>query len=302
MNRMVFLPIAVILLINFQFVTAQDWLQVSKEELLKLRNELSRTGFENSMSDIVFLVDTSESLSDDDYNEEAKFVSNLLNEISVANDATRVEVIPFGTTASQFITQISDPATTKNKCTFNEKFKTMSKDIIGGWTNIKEAFQLASKVCLNNGLKRVPLSLVRTVVILLTDGKWNRPPNDPSPVSIAQDMINGNVEVFAIGIGDKIDYDNLKLVVEDPDKKAFHLNDFEEFAELATYIRGGKIVNLFFNSMLLKIVKQMKRKALNEKQSRFVAKSRTFMNVRVHGHHKTADNRFVCSERNLRTE
>lgn len=242
MNRMVSLPIAVILLINFQFAIAQDWLKVSKEELLKLRNELTRTSFLNSKSDIVFLVDTSSSLSEDDFNEETKFVNNLLNEITVASDATRVEVIPFGTRVIQFISQISDPETSKNKCTFNEKFKTLYREINGGLTNMKEAFRLAWEVCINNGLKRGPLSIVRTVVILLTDGKWNVPPNDASPISIAEDMINGNVEIFAIGVGEDIDYDNLKLVVEDPDKQAFHLNDFNEFTELATYIRGGKIV------------------------------------------------------------
>lgn len=231
-----FLPIVVFILVNVQFITGQDWLDVSKEELLALRNQVR--SFNNSISDLVFLVDTSGSLSTSDYNEEVTFITNLLNEISVAMQATRVEVIPFGETASQFITQISSPAGTKNKCTFNEKIRTMSHSINGWLTNMRDAFQLAWETCLNNGLKRVPLTSIKTVVILLTDGKWNTPYDDSSPVSRAQSLITGNVEVFAIGVGN-INYANLQSLVENPDKHAFLLQNFDEFAELATYLRGG---------------------------------------------------------------
>ena len=259
---MVLFPIAVILLINFRFAKAQDWLDVSKEELLVLRNSLSNSGFENSVADIVFLVDTSSSLWEDDYQEEKTFVTNLLNEISVTLQATRVEVIPFGLTASKYITQVSSPSVIKNKCTFSDSFKTMPQSINGWTTNMKEAFQLAYDVCLNDADKRVAgesNAPIRTIVILLTDGKWNRPYDDPSPISIAQDLITAGVEVLAIGVGKNIDFDNLKLLVEHPDKQAFHLSDFDEFSELATYIRGGKIVNQVFTSacFLLKDEKQI---------------------------------------------
>ncbi|KAL9972183.1 hypothetical protein ACROYT_G018440 [Oculina patagonica] len=232
---MVFLPIVVFLLINVQFVTSQDWLERSKEELINLRNEIHT--FDNSISDIVFLVDASGSLSNGNFNQEKAFVRNLLNEISVGMQATRVEVIPFASTASKFITQISAPAVTKNKCTFNDEFDTLDRSINGYMTNMKEAFENAWEVCLNNALKRVPLNQVKTVVILLTDGKWNRPSSDPSPVSLAEDLVAQNVEVFAIGVGN-VDFGNLQSLVADPDQHAFHLEDFDQFAELATYIRG----------------------------------------------------------------
>ncbi|KAJ7352842.1 hypothetical protein OS493_033384 [Desmophyllum pertusum] len=195
----VLLPIALFLLANFQFVIAQDWLKTSKEELLKLRNDVN--SYESKKSDIVFLVDTSGSLWTGDFDEEKKFVMNLLNEISVGNQATRVEVIPFGETASKFIDQISAPTLPTNKCTFNKKFKPMDQSINGWKTNMKDAFELAWEVCLNNGLKRS--GQIKTVVMLLTDGYWN-----------------------------------LRSLVSDPDKYAFKLKDFTEFGELATYIRG----------------------------------------------------------------
>ena len=239
-DRSVFLPAVVFILVNIQFITGQDWLDVSKEELVALRKEVHT--FDNSISDLLFLVDTSSSLSSSDYDEEITFVMNLLNEISVDMQATRVEVIPFGSTASQFITQISDPALSKNKCTFNEQFKTMSQSINGHATNMRDAFQLAWDVCLNNALKRLPLNVVKTVVILLTDGKWNTPYGDSSPVSRAENLRVGNVEIFAIGVGGNIKYSNLESLVDDPDKHAFLLQDFDQFAELATYLRGGMLL------------------------------------------------------------
>lgn len=243
----VFLPIAVFLLVNFQFITSQDWLKISKEELKNLRNNVSGSqGFYQQQADLVFLVDTSGSLWTSDFNEEKKFVMNLLNEMSVGMQATRVEVIPFGTQATNFITQISAPDATKNKCTFNEKFKPMPHSINGWMTNMKSAFERAWRVTLNNGLKRQPLSKVKTVVILLTDGYWNYPYDDPSPLKRAQDLLKGTVEVFAIGVG-HVDFPRLQQLVADPGRHAFHLRNFNEFAELATYIRGGELAVLHFS-------------------------------------------------------
>ena len=234
----VFIGVTVFCLANFQIVFAQnqDWLNVSETQLKILRNE--HNYYENQKSDILFLLDTSSSLSRNDFSEEKKFVANLLNEISVSFEATYVEVIPFGTEASIFIDQISNPSLTKNKCTLNEKLNTL--DHIGGMTNMKGAFQLAKDVCFG-GQKRGTLKTLKTTVILITDGVWNYPFNSPSPVTIAEELLTAGVEVFAIGVGD-IAYDNLKKVVENPDKQAFHLADFDQFAELATYIRGGKMI------------------------------------------------------------
>ena len=108
-------------------------------------------------------------------------------------------------------------------------------------TNMKSAFQLAFDVCLGkySGQKRGPLNKVRTVVILITDGYWNYPYNDPSPIPIAQSLLAANVEVFAIGVGN-VNLPALQKLVKDPAKQAFHLQTFAHFKELSLYVRGGK--------------------------------------------------------------
>ena len=228
----------VLLLVIFQFVSSVDWLEQTKEEIIKLRNGLGT--FQNSKADILFLLDTSGSLSSYDFNEEKRFIVNLLNEISVSFESTRVEVIPFGADAGRYINQISEPHNTKNKCSFNEKFNVLYQSIYGWMTNMKQAFELAYQVCFGtySGGKRLSVSALRTVVILLTDGYWNWPWNDPSPVARAQQLYNADVEVIAIGVG-YVNFPALQTLVKNPSQQAFYLNNFDEFAELATYIRGG---------------------------------------------------------------
>ena len=80
---------------------------------------------------------------------------------------------------------------------------------------------------------------MRTVVILITDGYWNYPFNDPSPIPIAQSLLAANVEVFAIGVG-YVNLPALQKLVKDPAKQAFHLQTFADLNRLSAYVRGGK--------------------------------------------------------------
>ena len=210
-------------------------LERAKQEFTTLRDELTV----NRYSDILFLLDTSDSLDSFGFDTEKKFVINFLNTIPVHLQAARVEVIPFGERASLYIDGVSNPSLASNKCYIFRKLKHMPLSINGFSTNTKSAFQLAYDVCLGrySGQKRVLWNKVKTVVILITDGRWNQ---GPSPVPIAKMLHAANIEVFAIGVGDGITPDTLQEVVTDPAKQAFHLKDFTEFDELSLYVRGGK--------------------------------------------------------------
>jgi len=229
---------AVLLLAISPFAFAHSDLERAKQEFTTLRDELTV----NRYSDILFLLDTSGSLDSFGFDTEKEFVINFLNTIPVGMPAARVEVIPFGDTASLYIDGVSNPSLVMNKCDIFQKLKQMPHSINGSSTNTKSAFQLAFDVCLGiyAGNKRVPLNKVRTVVILITYGRWNYPYQDPSPIPIAQMLHKFNIEVYAIGVGDGITPDTLQEVVRDPAKQAFHLKDFAEFDELSLYVRGGK--------------------------------------------------------------
>ena len=209
---------AVLLLAISPLAFAQTDLERAKQVFTRLRDEL--TGV-NKISDILFLLDTSGSLSSSDFVTEKKFVINFLNTIPVGLTAARVEVIPFGDIASLYIDGVSNPSLVMNKCALIQKLKQMPLSINGFRTNTKSAFQLAYDVCLGkySANKRGPFNKVRTVVILITDGRWNWPFHDPSPIPIAQMLLAANVEVFAIGVADVNPRDTFQKVVKDPANK-----------------------------------------------------------------------------------
>ena len=232
------ISIAALLLAISPLAFAQSNLERAKQEFTRLRDELT---IANNISDILFLLDTSASLSGPEFNAEKRFVLNFLNTIPVGITAARVEVIPFGTRASLYIDGVSNPSFSMNKCDIFQKLIQMPLSINGFSTNTKSAFQLAYDVCLGkySKQKRGPLNQVRTVVILITDGRWFWPYNDPSPIPIAQSLLAANVEVFAIGVANA-NLPALQQLVKDPAKQAFLLRNFWELDELSFYVRGGK--------------------------------------------------------------
>ena len=249
---------AVLLLAISPFAFAQSYLR-AKQEFINLREQLGT----NKISDILFLLDTSGSVSNYGFEAEKEFVINFLSTITVSFEEARVEVIPFGNTASLYIDGVSNPSSDKDKCDLIQKLKQMPHSY--GWaTNTKGAFQLAYDVCLGkySGQKRVPLNKVRTVVILITDGYWNYPYNDPSPIPIAQNLLAANVEVFAIGVG-YVNLPALQKLVKDPEKQAFHLQTFTHLQELSVYVRGGKWTKYFNHIQTGCLLRSLKSFKLN---------------------------------------
>ena len=226
--------VVVFILVMGLFTFAQSNLERAKRELKRLRDELADA---NKESDILFLLDTSGSLSSYQFQTEKRFVLNFLNTITVSLHATRIEVIPFANTASRYIDGVSVPSLDKHKCQLVEKFNSMPQSINGFGRNTYGAFKLAFDICLGqlSAMKRFPLNRVKTVVILLTAGHWY----GQSPVSIAKNLQQANIEVLVIGVGNRILETNLQKVVNNADKQAFYIRTRQELAELSLFLRGG---------------------------------------------------------------
>ena len=228
--------LVLLLLAAFSSVQIQgNFLQKSISELKKLRNEINvAASFDQGKADLIFLLDESGSLSPTNFQDEKRFVRNLLNNMHVGPEATRVEVIPFASSASIFIDYISAPTLDKNKCTFNEKFPQLT--FWRGATNMNQAFKLAYEVVggIYSNHKRVG---AKTVVILLSDGEWNWG-GDPAPW--ANKLKTLKTEIFTLAVGAYTVYDKLKVLATSADH-AFYLSGFTEFNKLAVYIRGGEL-------------------------------------------------------------
>ena len=229
------LAIEIFLLAICPLSVATNDLEQAKHEFRRLRDDLAGP---KRTSDILFLLDTSGSLSQWDFNAEKKFVTNF----TVSIEAARVEVIPFGDKASRYIDGVSSPSSVKHKCHLNDRLNRMSHNISGWLTNTKDAFKLAYDVCLGvlSATKRPYSFDMRTVVILITDGYATVPFNDPNPASDARRLYDsGKVEVFAIGVGYvRVGY--IRSLVKDPAKQAFHLQNFNQLQELSLFLKGGK--------------------------------------------------------------
>ena len=234
--------VVVFILVMGLFAFARSNLERAKRELKRLRDEVVGTN-NYKKSDILFLLDSSRSLSSSEFEIEKGFVMNFLNTITVSMEDTRIEVISFAYSASRYVDGVSVPSSDKHKCQLVEKFKSLHQGINGNGGNTYGAFKLAYDVCIGklSRNKRTPYFLVRTVVILLTAGPWK----GQSPVSIAKDLPQAYIEVYVIGVRSSFLEYNLRTMVNNADKQAFYFRNFQEFHELSLFLRKGKSTEVY---------------------------------------------------------
>ena len=193
--------------------------------------------YNNSQSDIIFLMDVSGSVSNYGFASEKIFVENMLNEFSVAPYSTRVAVITFGEKVKTDINYIDiDPtSTTHQKCEFKPWFLHNVVHRYGRATNMLEGFQRSNDIlqtAMNNNHRR---SNVHTVAMMITDGYWNR--GDPRANANTLKSTYG-VDLFTVGV-DGYSQWQLEALATSPDH-VLGFETFTKFRELALYIRGGK--------------------------------------------------------------
>ena len=216
-------------------VNAADW---RVQRLNKFQEK-----FNNSRSDMIFLIDVSGSVSNSGFSTEKEFVNSLLSKISVQPIATRVSVITFGYRVQRDIDYINYASTnreraTMNKCSFNKEFATKVKHRYGRATNMNGAFKKARDILNGASSNKIKRKNVNTVIVLLTDGYWNEG-GDPAPV--AADLRNQgkhNVEIFSVGIGYHLR--GILSKVAGSSQNVITARNFADFGGLATRIRGGK--------------------------------------------------------------
>ena len=194
-----------------------------------------KSKYNNSQSDIVFLMDVSGSVSDYGFTSEKMFIESLLNEFSMAPYSTRVAIITFGSTVKTEINYIDIDANslTHQKCEFKPWFQYNVDHRKEAATRMIDAFQRnidLIQTAENNGYRR---SNVHTVTILITDGKWNL----GDPTSNANSLkSNYGVDVVAVGV-DGYSQEQLESLATSADH-ALGYSTFTKFRELAMYIRG----------------------------------------------------------------
>lgn len=192
--------------------------------------------YNNSRSDIIFLLDLSGSVSDYGFQTEKKFVNSLLSEISVQPIATRVGVVTFEESAAKRIDYIDYNGLDKNKCTFSDEFQRI-RHSYGRATNMAQAFEKAKGILTSAKNHNFLRSNVNTVIVLITDGWWNY---GGSPKYLAESLRSPNsfyAEIISVGV-DRANQQQLREI-SGIDSNVIMARSFTQFEELAAKIRGG---------------------------------------------------------------
>ncbi|XP_051872889.1 collagen alpha-1(XXVIII) chain-like [Pristis pectinata] len=175
--------------------------------------------------ELVFVIDSSESVGPENFEIVKEFVSALIDRVSGSNEATRIGVILYSLDA-QIIIHLRQGITP-------EKAKTLIQNMqyLGEGTYTGTAIEMANQVF------KLARKEARKVAIVITDGQTDT--REPIDLEMAvKEAHSVHTEVFVIGIGNASDpvYPNFKkemnLIASDPDEEYVYLID--DFMTLPT--------------------------------------------------------------------
>ncbi|XP_013390347.1 CUB and peptidase domain-containing protein 2-like [Lingula anatina] len=197
-------------------------------QMLGSMNYASRRARE--VVDLIFLVDESNSVSEEDFKSELEFIRNILEHFSVAPQYTQVGIITFGTDARVHISlnEMSD------KCEFITRLGQVRNR--GGMSNIYQALYLAKQ---DLDRARYTGRGALQVVFLLNDGHWNI---GGDPKLLVDHMKKGNVEFVAVGMGrwQKSNLNDLSSSDKNGKKLVYDIKTFKQFRDIARYFHKGQ--------------------------------------------------------------
>lgn len=169
--------------------------------------------------DIAFLLDSSASMSEADFNKSKEFVKNFISELKVDDGLARVAVVEYSTVVYSAITLDNSMAGSQLLQTVsNIKYRS-------GGTNTYDALQFVQDniFTVNNGSR----SNAAKVVFLVTDGRSG---DNVATIKAGQSLRASGVTIFAVGVGSLIDIRELQLVVSEP--SCAHLKTVGNYSSL----------------------------------------------------------------------
>lgn len=204
------------------------------------------------VNDIVFVIDTSASMSNTDPNNER--FSAVLNLMNSMNEKNRVSIYKFDDTSEQ-ITPMTE-VTTALKKDAAEKLKKYETS--GGNTNMREALNNAY-----NEINSTKKSGRRAMVILLSDGEDNFDLNKRFDETL-NPFKNSGIPVYTIGMSNGSDFQTLRKIATDT------------YGEYYT-VRNAKDLRGTFN----KIYYETQQRLLMDRRDAAAEASKFYMVLRV---------------------
>ncbi|XP_032218274.2 uncharacterized protein LOC116601510 isoform X2 [Nematostella vectensis] len=163
--------------------------------------------------DVVYLMDTSGSISQDDYRREKQFVKDLARIFRVGDEASHASAIIY-----------NDDAHVQSKLGEHRSTEAFSKSVdaipyLHGRTRIDRGLEEATKMF------KSAREGVSKVLIVLTDGRQTPDPDAIPLDQASQPLKNDGVDIYAVGVGSKIDEKELHQIAS-KDSNVFTVDSF----------------------------------------------------------------------------
>lgn len=168
---------------------------------------------------LAFVMDMSSSITSKNYPKEKDFVKKVADTFSISPTKTDVGVVTYNRDAKLWISF--------GQYNNNDDFKKAVDAIPywGGSTRIDNGLEMAAVELF--GTIKGERAKLPNVLILLTDGKQNSDPRATPLEDAVLPLFQLGVKVFAIGVGDQVSRDELRLIVE-KEQDIFTVNDFDD--------------------------------------------------------------------------
>uniref|UniRef100_A0A1W7RA24 C3/C5 convertase n=1 Tax=Hadrurus spadix TaxID=141984 RepID=A0A1W7RA24_9SCOR len=185
--------------------------------------------------ELLLLIDRSSSIDPVDFKKGINFVKVLIDEFGVDNSidaestGTRIAVITFGDTAKLVIKP--NDASIKTKHDAYGRLDALQPG--GGGTAMHQAFATLITI--------IPLlrPKAKKAVFLITDGRNNVGNINISDMLKPEGQLKTGMEIFAVGIGQDIDKDELTKIASEPTRNhLFLLDSFSDLESILSLIKG----------------------------------------------------------------
>ncbi|XP_074508970.1 uncharacterized protein LOC141778537 [Sebastes fasciatus] len=198
---------------------------LTREEIIKIVRSICSCGVtcRQTPLELVFVIDSSESVGPDNFNVIKDFVNALIDRASVSRDTTRVGVVLYSHINLVLVSLRQEAS------------RDEIKSVVRSMTYLGEGTFTGSAIQQANQVFKAARAGVRKVAIIITDGQADKR-DAVSLESAVSEAQGSNIETFVIGVVNESDplYEEFKkelnLMASDPDSD--HLYLIDEFKAL----------------------------------------------------------------------
>ncbi|MBN3298023.1 COSA1 protein, partial [Amia calva] len=193
---------------------------LTKEEIIKIIRAICGCGVKcrESPLELVFVIDSSESVGPENFDVVKDFVNALIDRVSVSREATRIGVVLYSH-INVVVVSLQQPS---NQADVKAAVRKM--------TYLGEGTYTGSAIKMTNQIFQVSRPGVRKVAIVITDGQADKRDSVRLETAVREAHAT-NIEMFVIGVVNRSDpfylefKDEMNVIASDPDEEHVYLID-----------------------------------------------------------------------------